>query len=460
MIDVPVEFLQSFPPGSPNTINPVTRGHSFWGVSALFLSAATVCVAARLYHRIFVRHWFGRDDVLIIIAFLSTVAVTTSVSIANVHYDWDKHIWDMQPKHYQASLIILYLTRIFWGTATSCVRLSILCLYYRLLDRCGGPKKFRWVLHGVTAIADTRTRPVRAYWVWPPMPQSSCINDGLSLEICAILNTISELVIALLPVFAVYGLNVDPRQRWNVIGLLSLGFFVVIAGIVRTYFLFKTVQTHDTSWWSTPHWICSEVEIDIALICACAASLRPMVGNILRGMNQTRFALPHPLPKLSKFSQKASKATSSVGTTTLDTSVDWDHEGATHWNALMSRTIDLEGIGEDGFGYTVQITGPTSRAPHTKRRWLRRRNQSSQRPGSVISLEPTQGVNRVRAKSTFEVAEEYRSPVMTKPSNGVFKSFDGTDGGTGFDFDQGVLDWSLLDAPEAVTALPSVKSGT
>jgi hypothetical protein len=56
----------------------------------------------------------------------------------------------MAPDHIKGSLQTLYVSRIFWGVATSCVRLSILCLYYRLLDRCEGPRHYRFVLHGVT----------------------------------------------------------------------------------------------------------------------------------------------------------------------------------------------------------------------------------------------------------------------------------------------------------------------
>jgi len=82
----------------------------------------------------------------------------------------------------------------------------------------------------------------------------------------AIMNTISEIVIAILPVGAVFGLQVDPQQRWSVVGLLSLGFFVAFAGCFRTYYIWKTVRTYDMTWWSTPHWICSEVEIDTALV--------------------------------------------------------------------------------------------------------------------------------------------------------------------------------------------------
>jgi hypothetical protein len=98
------------------------------------------------------------------------------------------------------------------------------------------------------------------------MAGAKCINDGRMMEIAAVLNTFSEIVIAVLPVLAVFRLRVDPRQRWSVIGLLSLGFLVAFAGCFRTYFLWKSISTYDMTWWSTPHWICSEAEIDTALV--------------------------------------------------------------------------------------------------------------------------------------------------------------------------------------------------
>ena len=86
--------------------------------------------------------------------------------------------------------------------------------------------------------------------------------------VCAILNTASEFVVAMLPIVAVYKLGVSPDQRWGVIGLLSLGLLVTFAGCFRTYFIWKIAHTYDVSWWATPQWICSEVEIDSALVSA------------------------------------------------------------------------------------------------------------------------------------------------------------------------------------------------
>ena len=94
----------------------------------------------------------------------------------------------------------------------------------------------------------------------------TCINDYRGMQFAAIFNTVSEVVVAVLPAIAVFRFKVDPRQRWSVIILLSLGYLVAIAGIVRSYFLWKAAGTYDLTWWASPQWCSAEVEIDLAII--------------------------------------------------------------------------------------------------------------------------------------------------------------------------------------------------
>jgi hypothetical protein len=69
MFFVPLSVIFSWP--LPNYIDPVTRGHTTVIVSVFFFSVATLFVGARLYQRIFVRRWFGPDDLFIILGFVS-----------------------------------------------------------------------------------------------------------------------------------------------------------------------------------------------------------------------------------------------------------------------------------------------------------------------------------------------------------------------------------------------------
>ena len=55
----------------PNYINPVTRGPDTYVVGTVFLGLSTIVVALRLYARLFIRRWFGLDDLCVCLAWVS-----------------------------------------------------------------------------------------------------------------------------------------------------------------------------------------------------------------------------------------------------------------------------------------------------------------------------------------------------------------------------------------------------
>jgi hypothetical protein len=144
-----------------------------------------------------------------------------------------------------------------------------------------GPSLFRSFLYVFTAIQIGLVfvyiftgvfpcLPVKAYWTMVDLPNQRCDNDQLVMKICAVINTASEFILASMPIIAVYRLHVDPKQRWTVIGLLSLGFLVAFAGCFRCFYLWKSMSSAslDMSWYADPHWIASEVEIDLSIVSA------------------------------------------------------------------------------------------------------------------------------------------------------------------------------------------------
>ena len=107
---------------TPNYVNPITRGPELWIVIGIFLFLASLAVGVRLYTRIFVRHWFGFDDALLIFSLVSeniikpfplqsliiscvfsqfaAYAVTATVIVGNVKYGWNRHFWDVPESDY------------------------------------------------------------------------------------------------------------------------------------------------------------------------------------------------------------------------------------------------------------------------------------------------------------------------------------------------------------------------
>jgi hypothetical protein len=56
----------------PNYTNPVTRGPEIFIISGVFTTLSTTAVILRLYARLFVRRWFGLDDVFVILGWVSS----------------------------------------------------------------------------------------------------------------------------------------------------------------------------------------------------------------------------------------------------------------------------------------------------------------------------------------------------------------------------------------------------
>lgn len=57
------------------------------------------------------------------------------------------------------------------------------------------------------------------------------------------------------------------KERLGVCVLLCLGFIVTIAGIVRTFFIWKSLMhSWDEPWFAYPLWIAAAIEIDLAVV--------------------------------------------------------------------------------------------------------------------------------------------------------------------------------------------------
>lgn len=102
----------------PNYADPVTRGPELWILTAIFLFAATCCVAVRLYWRIFLRRWLGLDDLLVVLALVSNSIRSIAYSIFigcpavfrnchNLRCYWHSSLWLGQAHLGRASEYIL-----------------------------------------------------------------------------------------------------------------------------------------------------------------------------------------------------------------------------------------------------------------------------------------------------------------------------------------------------------------
>lgn len=162
-----------------------------------------------------------------------------------------------------------------WVVSSSFTRLSLLCFYYRLIDHINF-RRYKFILHIVVIISvlfffayvitlSLACRPLSMLWSNDYNPV--CFDLGKFLFTVTIINTILELVVAILPVPVIFTMQMSKGQQWSVACLLSLGVLTTSVGCVRTFFVYKAlISSDDIVWWSEPHFITSEVENSVALV--------------------------------------------------------------------------------------------------------------------------------------------------------------------------------------------------
>jgi hypothetical protein len=86
----------------------------------------------------------------------------------------------------------------------------------------------------------------------------------------AVASNAGDVLVTILPIPIVLQIKMPLQQRMGVMILFSLGFFAIIAGSVRTFYIWDMYfHSYDVSWLCTPLYISSSVEMSLGLVCSC-----------------------------------------------------------------------------------------------------------------------------------------------------------------------------------------------
>ncbi|THZ19006.1 hypothetical protein D6C89_07985 [Aureobasidium pullulans] len=291
----PTSVLVNWP--TPDYEHPKTQGLPLVIVNVIFMTLISLAVPLRLYGRFRNKGRLGWDDFNMAIAYVFGLALGIVVILANVRYQWNRHLWDVEFTMFQSASIVAFLSKLLFTLAATFARASLICFYFRLIKDTGYSLS-KWVLWATFAynvaigvafviLAVFLCTPVEAYWVFPMMKNARCLDEGPVTLVAGVLNCISDLLVTLLPIPIIMGLNMPLRQRIGVSILLSLGLVVTVAGVVRTYYIWRTLMdTYDETWDSMPLYICATVEIDLAILCGCAPALKPLFAPMMHHVTE------------------------------------------------------------------------------------------------------------------------------------------------------------------------------
>ncbi|PVH81161.1 hypothetical protein DL98DRAFT_174500 [Cadophora sp. DSE1049] len=272
----------------PNYDDPVTTGPANVIITCIFYPLVCIIIGIRCYTRLRISRSFGWDDWLILAAMIPTTAFMIVCLVAEWHFNWNRHIWDVRPETIISGLKVVLTTQILFSAATTLTKLSMLVLVYRIVTESS--KKLPKIIIGVMVLIALESVAFlfavmfqcgnpSTYWTLSFAPQPECMSETKNLLAAGIINTIGDLVVVILPIPIIWRLQLPIQQQIIIILLFGAGILVTVASVLRTYYLYQVTNGWDKTWHASPAWITSSVELYVGIMCASIPATKKFFGR-------------------------------------------------------------------------------------------------------------------------------------------------------------------------------------
>ncbi|CZR54873.1 uncharacterized protein PAC_04757 [Phialocephala subalpina] len=178
-----------------------------------------------------------------------------------------------------------FASQLLWAVSVPIIKISILLLYTRIF---GVMTYFRYtayvlgvfsVLWGIMVVfvVSLTCRPLK--YTWDKSGKGSCIDATLFYIIGSGLNVITDFIILVLPLRAVWYLQSSIQQKLQLTGIFLLGSLTCAVGLARWCSLFQ-IHGIDYTWYLTVPTIWSAAEGCLGIVAACLPTLRPLFQKV------------------------------------------------------------------------------------------------------------------------------------------------------------------------------------
>ncbi|CAL5869863.1 uncharacterized protein PFLUO_LOCUS4094 [Penicillium psychrofluorescens] len=252
------------------------------GAVVTLMIVGTLAVILRIYTRTSASQaYFGIDDYLVFAALVFAYGTGICVLISTKY----KNGWHIQALTNHEFIVVwrlLFAHVMIYATTVSCTKASIIMFYHRIFNL----QYSLWITLSIIAgyfvsviiTMVVACRPVAYFWFQytNPAAEGSCIDVPEFFLVNGVIAVLIDLMILCVPVPIIWNLQMPRSQRAAVIGILFLGGFVCVAGIVRVVVLTKNTDSDDPSWSIAPVFAWSCVEPFIGIVCACLPTFSPI----------------------------------------------------------------------------------------------------------------------------------------------------------------------------------------
>ncbi|KAK6532110.1 hypothetical protein TWF694_003272 [Orbilia ellipsospora] len=335
--------------------------------NAVFMGLIVLFMVARIYARVGLARRFQTDDALMIAATLvsltSSSIILYAIRLGLGYHIWHQDISDIEKLRETIGLFARILNDgagILYSFSLNLVKCSIVVLYLRVFP----VKWFRYFLYGVAFIligsflstlfvVVFHCSPINASWDWT-VENAKCMNILVFLQAMAGVNVTTDVVLAVAPIPMIWNLKMSSREKVAIASLVSLASFACIASIVR-FVKLDGLRNFDVTYASTLPIMWSVIELDVAIICASASSIKPILVRHFSfwGYLNRSLVTVNELPR-----HQPESGTETTKTSTFTTA-----------NRVFSNSSSDSYVANTGYLYKEERV-PTPESPRTvKREW-------------------------------------------------------------------------------------------
>ncbi|KAF3180062.1 hypothetical protein TWF751_011630 [Orbilia oligospora] len=390
-------------------------------VNSVLMGLIILFMGARIYARVGLASRFQVDDALMVAATLVSLACSSiiiySIRLGLGHHIWNQNLADLDGLKENIGLFAKILNNgagLLYSFSLNLVKCSVVTLYGRVFP----VKWFRYFLYGVgfTLVASFlmtlfvvvfHCKPIEASWDWT-IKDAKCLNLMAFLQTMAGINVTTDVILATAPIPMIWNLKMSRREKLAIASLVTLATFACIASIVR-FINLDGLKHFDITYSSTLPIIWSVIEVDVAILCASASSIKPILTRhfsfwgIFNRSLVTVNELPHNQPEIMDSATKNSTFTTA--------------------NRVFSNSSSESYIANTGYLYSTDRPC-TPESPRTvKRDWNYGSVNSSNR--DRFSVEPVDWDDYWRANVRDDISAPIDKDIRKKvEAEGAHKSKD------------------------------------
>ncbi|KAH7116385.1 hypothetical protein EDB81DRAFT_892544 [Dactylonectria macrodidyma] len=268
------------------------RRTSILGLNVALIILSILAITSRLSTRAIIVKNFGADDVLIAIAFLFSLALST-LYMLSTRYGEGLHIEYLEPANVPTYTKVMLSQGLIYGLCQMFIKLSYLSLYLRIAPH----KTYRLALYvsmalvfafGIATSVVSMLLCLPFEKLWQPDIPGHCIDVNTFYMFSTATNIVFDIAIYIMPLHILWSLNLPKRQRLGLVLVFALGFLVLIASVFRLVTLVRLLYAPDyrgdNTWTTVESLNWSSVEIHVALVLSCTATFKTLIQRFLPGV--------------------------------------------------------------------------------------------------------------------------------------------------------------------------------